>query len=91
MLQFRANHTTLQFAGLRSCELHRFAFHLVRLDAFTHARLKSGVRLMEKVWWFYRFQWRPTCNSQLQNAVAVVVSTLLRGSSIFKPGDSSKI
>jgi hypothetical protein len=40
MLQFRANHKALQFAGLSSCELHRFAFRLMRPEAFTRPRLK---------------------------------------------------
>jgi len=42
MLQFHANHKALQFAGAWSCELHRFAFRLMRLEAFTRPRLGPG-------------------------------------------------
>ena len=48
----------------------RFSFGAAR--SFLPTQDSSRMCLMEKVSRFYRFQWRPTCNSQLQNAVTVV-------------------
>jgi hypothetical protein len=76
-----ANHQTLQFAGLLSCELQQFAFRLVRLEAFYAPVTQSGALSRKSL----MVLWVPFGGGlAIQLQKAVVVTHLLRGFSILK-------
>ena len=58
-------------------------FSFGAIGSFLRTRGSSRVRLIEKPHGFVDSIWLATCNSQLQNAVAVALR-LLRGFSNFK-------